>query len=166
MGYLIECYAPSNYGKSTTIKNFCQELESMPNSYFEILYKDDNQTETNDLLRAYKRYDLVIFVISAGDNYYLIKNGYEKLKYACSELACDILICASTKNEERQSERIRNIEESIRNIAKENGHWIYSINISKHYDKINNNNHLSKLNELREAFRFATNRLSRKSIVK
>lgn len=164
MGYLIECYAPSNYGKSTTIKAFCQELESMSNSHFEILFRDDNQTETNDLLRAYKRYDLTIFVISAGDYDFLINGGYNKLKYACGELSCDILICASTKNEERQSERIRNIENSIRKIAKENGHWIYSINIGKHYDKDNSNNHKNKLNELREVFQFATHQLSKKSI--
>ncbi len=161
MGYIIECYAPANHGKSTTIKFLCEELESMPNTCFEILYQDNKQTETNDVIKAYRRYGLLVFIISAGDNEFLVKNGYEKLKYACGGLKCDILICASTKNEKRQSERIIKIESAIEAIAKENGHWIYSINIGKHYNKEDENYIDGKIKDLRNAFFFASNQLAR-----
>ena len=91
MGYVIGCYAPRDHGKTTTIKTFCDNLEGkLKNShFFKIIH---SYVVTADIIKAYQYYGLLVFVISAGDEDIYVKSGYEKLRKACNNLNCDILI--------------------------------------------------------------------------
>ena len=151
MGYLIGCYAPRNNGKTTTIKALCTELEENLNSCTEVLYSDiENTDESGDIIRAYRRFGTLIYVISGGDNVDIVENAYKNLKFACGGIDCDILVCALTQNEARQTERINKIESVIEKIAENNGHWLNWLDLSHLYDS--DSYELQKVKKLKEAF--------------
>lgn len=159
MGYVIGCYAPRNHGKTTTIKTFCDDLEKkFQNShFFKILHSG---VVGVDIVRAYKYYGLLVFVISAGDEDKYVKSGYETLRKACNNLNCDILICAATQNDIRQTQKILAIESAIENIARNSGHWMEWISLRDLYNK-EEVDHSRKVDRLSKFFDEASENISR-----
>ncbi len=166
MGYVIGCYGERSNGKSTTIRALCKDIETVSNSFIEVLYEDQKNLDSDDdILRAYRRYGLIIFVVSAGDTKELVQEGYSTLNLACGGIGCDILVCALTQNKVRQTAKVVAIEKVIEDIAKENGHWINWLNISKFYDKSNyEKKKISALSALKDAFLIASKNLVNKKL--
>ncbi len=136
MGYIIACYGERDHGKTTTIKELCIEIESTQNSCSEVLFKDKNTLDDgSDILRAYRRFGMLVFIISGGDDEKIVKEGYKQLKFSCGGNDCDLLVCALTQNKYRQTGRITKIEEVIEGLAEKNGHWIDWFNVSKYFNK-------------------------------
>lgn len=159
MGYVIECYAPESHGKTSTIKAFCDNLESRKKDspYFKLLYTDNISL---DIRRAYKYYGLLIFVVSAGDApEYITTEGYNILKESCGGLNSDILICAVRDNKSHDSAHLRARKDAVKNIARNNGHWLEEINIRHLYNE--DEDHLQKIKALSDFFELAVSNISR-----
>ena len=158
MGYVIECYAPESHGKTSTIKAFCDDLESrMKDSpYFRLLYTGSISL---DIHRAYKYYGLLIFVVSAGDAPEYITKGYNLLQESCGGLNSDIFICAVRDNKSNDSVHLRARKEAAKNIARDNGHWLEEINIRHLYNE--DEDHVQKIKALSDFFEAAASNISR-----